>query len=134
MFTRISLPSLLVTLSLTACATSNKQSSPEEISPATPVETTEVYEEAEGKPALAQVTMDAKKKDEAYAPAPAAEPARQQNFDDNLSVADAPELDYGVATSSASTGAGRDMPMPTATPMAPFPRGRRLQQGPRRAR
>lgn len=119
MFTRISLPSLLVTLSLTACATSNKQSSPEEISPATPVETTEVYEEAEGKPALAQVTMDAKKKDEAYAPAPAAEPARQQNFDDNLSVADAPELDYGVATSSASTGAGRDMPMPTATPMAP---------------
>jgi hypothetical protein len=77
MFTRISLPSLLVTLSLTACATSNKQSSPEEISPSTPVETTEVYDEAEEAPALAEATVAQEKKNEAYAPPPAAEPTRQ---------------------------------------------------------
>ncbi|MBK7761119.1 MAG: hypothetical protein IPI35_32865 [Deltaproteobacteria bacterium] len=57
MFTRISLPSLLVTLSLTACATSNKQSSPEEITPGAPVETTEVYDEAQEAPALAEATV-----------------------------------------------------------------------------
>ena len=118
MFTRISLPSLLVTLSLTACGTSNKQASPEELNPATPVETTEVYDEAEEAPALAEVTVAQEKKSEDYAPPPAAEPTRQQNLDDNLSVADAPELDYGAATTAASTGARRDMPMPTATPMA----------------
>ncbi|MCK6522962.1 VWA domain-containing protein [Myxococcota bacterium] len=85
MFHRISLPSLLVTLSLAACATSNKQASPDELSPGAP-------SEAETTATVSQLSStETKKKTEvtekdADAPmktiAPAAEP-----------VAAAPSLD-----------------------------------------
>lgn len=75
MFHRISLPSLLVTLSLAACATSNKQASPEELSPGAPAVTTSVDEETEAQEVSVATSTVMQKKAEPMMDAPAAAPA-----------------------------------------------------------